>query len=413
MSPPSVPSSLLSSSSSSSSSSSQSWTNGWLSGLRKEERRGLLLGGMTKEEVDQILWDNRTVFTAGTASLISTAASFPFDSLKSRLQVKYYPSIWSCAKAVMREEGLGGFFRGVTIPLITISFVRTSSFSIYVNTKKALHDRGYVADKGKLKEVALSGMAGGATSGVIISCGSAPFELVKVQRQLEYLTAVQRGLIVSNGSGETSGNSGSPSSSTAKSIGGNSGSAAKKAPAKFRPQSGFKAAANILNNHGGIKGFYIGFPLHITRDSLGTALYFGSYDSIRALVNRNSSKSDGSLFGVPAPVVSFLSGSTAGIASWLIVYPVDLVKTNVQQRTLSNHPQQLTGWQLFTHLLRERPPPENTRKDTALKRFLRLYRGLGVSALRSFISHGLTWTIIESLADKIEKRTGRTVRDDS
>lgn len=68
------------------------------------------------------------------------------------------------------------------------------------------------------------------------------------------------------------------------------------------------------------------------------------------------------------------------------VYPVDLLKTNVQQRSLSNHPKQLTGWQLFTHLMRERPPPDPSIRDTFLKRFLRLYRGLGVSALRSFIS---------------------------
>ncbi|CAO1637353.1 unnamed protein product [Parajaminaea phylloscopi] len=374
--------------------------------IRRGEKGELSFRGMSRAEVDQLLWDNRTVCTAGTASLISTAASFPFDSLKSRLQVKYYPSIWSCARAVMREEGLGGFFRGVTIPLITISFVRTSSFGIYVNTKDYLHQRGVLSDKSRLRDVALSGMAGGATSGVIISCGSAPFELVKVQRQLEYLTAVQRGLI--GPPSESNSSSGRNNSSKPGSTGGQgSSSQYRSSTGKFKPQSGFQAAANILRQHGGIKGFYIGFPLHFCRDTFGTALYFGSYDSIRSLVNRNSSKKDGSLFGVPSPVVSFLSGSTAGIASWLIVYPVDLLKTNVQQRTLSHHPQQLTGYQLFTHLLRERPPPDNAKRDTVVKRFLRLYRGLGVSALRSFISHGLTWTIIETLSDKIEQRTGR------
>lgn len=115
------------------------------------------------------------------------------------------------------------------------------------------------------------------------------------------------------------------------------------------------------------------------------------------------------------------------------VYPVDLLKTNVQQRSLSNHPQQLTGYQLFKHLLRERPPRDPSKQDTFVRRFLRLYRGLGVSAFRSFISwvqlrridsqrtllngpphsstmirHGLTWTLIESISAKISQRTGRT-----
>ncbi|KAJ9476924.1 putative Mitochondrial ornithine transporter 1 (putative) [Pseudozyma hubeiensis] len=350
----------------------------------------------SKEETDEFLLAHRTVVTAGTASLVSTAASFPFDSVKSRLQVRDYPSIWACAKSVVREEGFRGFFRGVTIPLITISFVRTSSFSIYYNTKSHLHRNGIFNDSSRLIHTALSGAAGGATSGVIISCGSAPFELVKVQRQLEYLIAVQKGLIKKNPIG--------------------SNSAASRT---FVPQSGFQAAANIYKNFGGIKGFYMGFPLHMTRDTLGTALYFGFYDSIRKLVSRHSVDSGASgpkLYGIPAPVVSFLSGSSAGILSWLIVYPVDLIKTKVQRDALAGNKRQFTGWQVLRHMIKQRPPIQATGElavgnntDTVLKRFLRLYRGLGVSALRSFISHGLTWTLIESISGKITERTGKEV----
>lgn len=68
------------------------------------------------------------------------------------------------------------------------------------------------------------------------------------------------------------------------------------------------------------------------------------------------------------------------------VYPVDLLKTNVQKRELSGNPNKLTGLQLFARILSERPPPQGAAADSFPKRFLRLYRGLGVSALRSFIS---------------------------
>ena len=327
----------------------------------------------TKEDTDTFLLAHRTVVTAGTASLFSTAASFPFDSVKSRLQVRDYPSIWACAKAVVREEGIRGFFRGVTIPLITISFVRTSSFSIYYNTKGALHRNNIFSDSNRLLHTALSGAAGGATSGVIISCGSAPFELVKVQRQLEYLIAVQKGLV---------------KKSNTAGVGGRT----------FVPQSGFQAAANIYRNFGGLKGFYMGFPLHMARDTFGTALYFGFYDSIRKLVSRHSqtdSRSTPSFYGIPGPIVSFLSGSSAGILSWLIVYPVDLIKTKVQRDALAGTPRQFTGWEVFLHMIKERAPIQQDdvagkkgiiKTDTVLARFLRLYRGLGVSALRSFIS---------------------------
>ncbi|KDN44711.1 mitochondrial carrier [Tilletiaria anomala UBC 951] len=349
----------------------------------------------TEAQTDKFLWEHRTQVTAGTASLVSTMASFPFDSVKSRLQVKDYPppAIWNCTKAVAREEGLGGFFRGVTIPLITITFVRTSSFSIYYSTKDRLHNAGYYNNPKNLWDIAMSGAAAGATSGVIISCGSAPFELVKVQRQLEYLIAVQNGLVRS------------PSTAPGK-----PGRPSKQAHERYKPQSGFQAASAIWKNHGGIKGFYIGFPLHIMRDTLGTTLYFGFYDTMRSLVQRHSSGDSNSgpqLFGIPCPVVSFLTGSTAGIASWLIVYPVDLLKTNVQKRELSGHPRKLTGLQLFARILSERPPPPGqVSTDTLPKRFLRLYRGLGVSALRSFISHGMTWSLIETISARISQRVG-------
>ncbi|KAJ1030393.1 hypothetical protein NDA16_001302 [Ustilago loliicola] len=168
----------------------------------------------------------------------------------------------------------------------------------------------------------------------------------------------------------------------------------------------------------------MGFPLHMARDTFGTALYFGFYDSIRKLVTRHSkndsSRGGPSLYGIPAPVVSFLSGSSAGILSWLIVYPVDLIKTKVQRDALAGNPKQFSGWQVFLHMIKERPPIQGEategggkkrilKTDTFLARFLRLYRGLGVSALRSFISHGLTWTLIESISGKITERTGQAV----
>jgi hypothetical protein len=60
-----------------------------------------------------------------------------------------------------------------------------------------------------------------------------------VQRQLEYLTAVQRGLVSKVGS-------------------------------RYVARSGYQAALDIWRHHGGPRGFYLGFPLHICRDTIGT-----------------------------------------------------------------------------------------------------------------------------------------------
>lgn len=83
------------------------------------------------------------------------------DSLKSRLQTIKHPiSVPSLAVLVYREEGVRGFYRGLWIPLVTITFVRMSvltwgfafsarvlmmsqgaaSFTIYSGTKETLRD---------------------------------------------------------------------------------------------------------------------------------------------------------------------------------------------------------------------------------------------------------------------------------
>lgn len=72
---------------------------------------------------------NKPVASAITASLVSTFAGYPLDSLKSRLQASRVPiTVPRLAAQVFREEGIAGFYRGFWIPLFTISFVRSSEF---------------------------------------------------------------------------------------------------------------------------------------------------------------------------------------------------------------------------------------------------------------------------------------------
>ncbi|KAG6918150.1 hypothetical protein DXG01_016339 [Tephrocybe rancida] len=66
------------------------------------------------------------------------------DSLKSRLQTTKTPiTIPRLASLVYREEGIMGFYRGLWIPLMTISFVRTCRvlFRAYYDFLPTLDDR--------------------------------------------------------------------------------------------------------------------------------------------------------------------------------------------------------------------------------------------------------------------------------
>jgi len=70
-------------------------------------------------------------------------------------------------------------FALVTIPLITITLVRTISFNIYTGTKEVLRERGIVRND-SVKSTAGSGFLGGAASGLLLSIGTTAFEFTKV-----------------------------------------------------------------------------------------------------------------------------------------------------------------------------------------------------------------------------------------
>jgi len=307
---------------------------------------------------------NKSVVCAISASYVSTFAGYPLDSIKSRLQTtKNKVTIPKLALQVYREEGLVGFYRGLWIPLMTISFVRAASFTIYTRTKELCRDHNLFS-RNNMLDVAATGGLGGALSGSLISVGSTPFELVKVRRQLEYSIAESKGVRI------------------------------------VKPPNTMQAVREIYKNNG-IRGLYTGFRLHCLRDTLGTSLYFFEYDGLRHIMGRLPSGEQGptpSWMPIHSSLVPFLCGSLAGVTSWALIYPLDVVKTKVQQRALAgNSPRSL--WTTMYRLIRG-PDPSSPR--SVAQGIARIYRGLGVSALRSITTHGLLWTLFDVTAAYID-----------
>jgi len=307
---------------------------------------------------------NKAVVCAISASYISTFAGYPLDSLKSRLQTSKNPiSIPRLAARVFSEEGIRGFYRGFWIPLFTISFVRAASFTIYNSTKDALRDRD-VLNRNRVLDVACLGGLGGAMAGATISFGSAPFELVKVRRQLEYSIAESKGVTL------------------------------------VKPPTTMQAVYDIMRSSGFL-GLYNGFRLHILRDTLGTALYFMEYDGMRHILGRNLQGEQGptpAWLPIPHSLVPFFCGSLSGVSSWALIYPLDVVKTKVQIRALAG--ERRRGVLETMHRLIRGPDPENPR--TLVAGIARVYRGLGISAVRSITTHGLLWTFFDLTAGYID-----------
>lgn len=137
----------------------------------------------------------RTEISAGSSSVLSTFAAFPLDFAKSRMQ-SYETGFMHTIKDAYRAEGLRAFWRGVGPPLISVTVVRTISFSLYQRAKYA-YDKTITQITGSsplvianapgsyptLSTVACFGAAGG-TAGAIITVISCPFELTKLNAQL-------------------------------------------------------------------------------------------------------------------------------------------------------------------------------------------------------------------------------------
>ncbi|KAH7889406.1 hypothetical protein F5I97DRAFT_1801300 [Phlebopus sp. FC_14] len=307
---------------------------------------------------------NKSVVCALSASYISTFAGYPLDSLKSRLQTtKTRISVPKLAGLVYREEGVIGFYRGLWIPLMTISFVRAASFTIYSDTKEYCRINNYFT-RNKVSDAALAGGLSGALSGSLISFGSAPFELVKVRRQLEYSIAASKGIQL------------------------------------VKPPNTLEAVRDIFRTNG-LRGLYIGFRLHFLRDTAGTALYFFEYDALRHLLGRRRSGEQGPTppwLPIPVSLIPFVCGSFAGVTSWALIYPLDVVKTKIQQRALAGTPPRGV-WETLRRLVRG-PDPKDPKP--VLAGIARIYRGLGVSAVRSITTHGLLWTFFDITSHYID-----------
>jgi len=202
-------------------------------------------------------------------------------------------------------------------------------------------------------------------AGSLISFGSAPFELVKVRRQLEYTIAEKKGVKL------------------------------------VKPPSTATAVRDIFRMSG-FFGLYNGFRLHFLRDTAGTALYFLEYDGMRHLLGRLPSGEQGPTppwLPIHASLVPFVCGSLSGVTSWALIYPMDVVKTKVQQRALAGEQYRSPGETL--HRLIRGPDPQNPKPLIA--GIARIYRGLGVSALRSVTTHGLLWTFFDLVSGFIDQ----------
>jgi len=312
----------------------------------------------------------RTEVAASLGSVLSTTAAFPLDSVKTRMQTYRYRGFLDCVRQTYKAEGIGGFWRGLTAPIISVTVVRTVSFSTYQKTKYIYSDwirRNFGIDPlvhvntpgnyPNLATVACFGAAG-ASAGSLITLVACPFELTKISSQVSVLMAERMSTSVSD------------PKTTVQS----------QALAASYQNKGTFATAKVIVKHRGLRGLYSGFGLHLTRDLLGTGIYFMTYETGKQIFLTYSGDQT-----TTSPMAAMTAGGLCGIVSWALIYPIDSVKAIYQKNCL----------------LHERGEKVKRPKIEFFNR--RMYRGLSVSMGRSCVLNAIFFAAFENLKKRINE----------
>ena len=220
-----------------------------------------------------------------SAGIVGTVLGFPLDTIKTRLQTsEVNSSILSIGKTIYYEGGLLGFYRGMASPLLALTILNMLNFASYANFCKLLHvNTSRIIERKRFEwKIGLAAALVGPLSSLI----STPFELVKIQMQLN--------LSRQNG---------------------------------IRYRNSLHAVHSIYSNHS-FKGLYTGFKINTFREIVFLSTYFTTYEHLKSGLLHQS-------YGnLPSSIAVPLSGGIAGSWGWFVSFPLDCIKGNIQGREL-------------------------------------------------------------------------------
>lgn len=272
----------------------------------------------------------RVVLCSYGAAAAATMMSYPLDLIKARLQTYSYPTFWNCIKSCYAEGGVSAFYQGMTASILANSVSRSFNMSLYTYLRGKYANFLGCSSELQIIPIFLGGFTAGAMSCIV----TGPFEFTKLASQLENLVYKSRDL-------------------------------------PPPPRTGAIQAVRDLSRRGGFMRLYGGVEYHSLRDALGSGVYFSVYEKVKIGMTKLL---DNKTEGPPHPLSVAVAGGLCGCASWIVVYPIDTMKS-IYQRDLYNHSLATSLEARETWV--ERPP---------FRWSMSMYRGLGFSMLRTSIN---------------------------
>ncbi|XP_078516309.1 solute carrier family 25 member 47 isoform X1 [Lissotriton helveticus] len=269
-------------------------------------------------------------FVAGAVGgAFGVAVGYPLDTIKVRIQTqRAYNGVWHCMRSTYKREKISGFFKGMSMPVSTVSVSSSIIFGTYRNCLHKICKLRYgnAEVKPSKLDIFASGYAAGAVQVVVTS--PADVAKVRLQTQMHPHPSIQSASLVS----------------------------------KPKYHGPVHCLMTIVREEGFL-GLYKGCSALMCRDCPSFATYFLSYAVLREwLVPAGQN--------TPEAVGVLLSGGCAGILAWTLVTPMDVIKARLQVDGLGQ--QKYRG---VLHCITKSVKQEGVRV---------LFKGLGLNCLRAF-----------------------------
>jgi len=277
-------------------------------------------------------FSSKEILSGTSAGVVGTLFGHPLDTIKVRLQTQtQYKGALDCLIKVAKNEGLRGFYKGVTSPLVSLTFLNSFAFGIYGELKREIN-HNFNADKKDLNNLPpYQYFLAGAFSGWLTGIFSTPFEMVKLQMQLDNVT--------------------------------------------MNRYKGSLHCANLLYKEKGFRAFYTGYTVNTVREIAFCGVYFGIYENTKNFIGENVIGSGNHYSSIAIP----LAGGMSGVSAWFLSFPLDCIKANIQGKPL-------TQKYKFGQVV------QNIWKQRGISGF---YSGLRPSLLRAFIVSSSRFTAYE------------------
>lgn len=278
----------------------------------------------------------KDLLCGGVAGSLGVLFGVPFDSIKVRMQSfpQKFPTAFSTFTVTLREEGPLALYKGTLSPVLAQTALNGLIFAGERFAMHHLEPAGPRSASPSPLNIYLAGMFGG-----FVQCFAlVPTDLIKCKMQIDGCGShVQR---------------------------------------KY---SGVIDCVTKIVKEDGIFGLYRGFVVTAFREVPSFGLYFSVYRNIsQGFADKKT--------GEPSATVTMMAGGLAGCASWASIYPLDVIKSNIQTAS----PSAVVGE--GQKVLSAIQVAKNLRNSYGYAVF---YRGFGVTILRAFPVSAITFLLYE------------------